>query len=176
MTRDRHVGQAVPPAESFVPVVRGASRKGARIVIFKRSNQMSIATKRGDTGQTGLSGGIRVSKTDNPRVECYGTIDESHSRKNGFARSIRAKTPKSPKKSKPSSASLYKVGSAIATLPEIEKDAARHHTCHGRCPRSRSTSHRSGTGRARRLVVTGRFARFGGADVARTVGARADRL
>ena len=36
---------------------------------------MSIATKRGDGGQTGLAGGIRVSKT-HPRVECYGTIDE----------------------------------------------------------------------------------------------------
>ena len=36
---------------------------------------MSVATKRGDGGQTGLAGGVRVSKT-HPRVECYGTIDE----------------------------------------------------------------------------------------------------
>ena len=47
---------------------------------------MSIATKRGDGGQTGLSGGIRVSKT-HPRVECYGTIDELISQM-GFARAI----------------------------------------------------------------------------------------
>ncbi len=40
---------------------------------------MSIATKRGDGGQTGLPGGVRVSKT-HPRVECYGTIDELISR------------------------------------------------------------------------------------------------
>jgi cob(I)alamin adenosyltransferase len=47
---------------------------------------MSIATKRGDGGQTGLAGGIRVSKT-HPRVECYGSIDELISQM-GFARSI----------------------------------------------------------------------------------------
>ena len=36
---------------------------------------MSISTKRGDGGQTGLSGGIRVSKAD-LRVESYGSVDE----------------------------------------------------------------------------------------------------
>ena len=47
---------------------------------------MSIATKRGDGGETGLAGGIRVRK-DDPRVEAYGTIDELISAL-GFARSI----------------------------------------------------------------------------------------
>ncbi len=36
---------------------------------------MSIATKHGDGGKTGLIGGERVSKAD-ARVEAYGTIDE----------------------------------------------------------------------------------------------------
>jgi cob(I)alamin adenosyltransferase len=36
---------------------------------------MSIATKAGDAGETGLIGGERVSKSD-LRVEAYGTIDE----------------------------------------------------------------------------------------------------
>ncbi|MCA1816570.1 MAG: cob(I)yrinic acid a,c-diamide adenosyltransferase [Acidobacteria bacterium] len=36
---------------------------------------MSIATKHGDRGETGLIGGGRVSKAD-ARVEAYGTIDE----------------------------------------------------------------------------------------------------
>jgi hypothetical protein len=36
---------------------------------------MSIATKRGDAGQTGLAGGIRISKAD-LRVEAYGSVDE----------------------------------------------------------------------------------------------------
>jgi cob(I)alamin adenosyltransferase len=47
---------------------------------------MSIATKHGDKGKTGLIGGDRVSKAD-LRVEAYGTIDELTSLM-GFARSI----------------------------------------------------------------------------------------
>jgi|SRR5919206_2951515 cob(I)alamin adenosyltransferase len=47
---------------------------------------MSIATKHGDGGRTGLIGGERVSKAD-ARVEAYGTIDELGSAM-GFARSI----------------------------------------------------------------------------------------
>ena len=47
---------------------------------------MSIATTRGDGGQTGLTGGIRISKGD-LRVEAYGTVDELNSTL-GFARSI----------------------------------------------------------------------------------------
>lgn len=47
---------------------------------------MSIATKHGDTGETGLIGGGRVSKA-NLRVEAYGTIDELSSVM-GFARSV----------------------------------------------------------------------------------------
>src|SRR5260370_725752 len=47
---------------------------------------MSIATKRGDGGQTGLAGGVRISKAD-LRVEAYGTVDELNTML-GFARSI----------------------------------------------------------------------------------------
>jgi cob(I)alamin adenosyltransferase len=47
---------------------------------------MSIATKAGDKGDTGLIGGERVSKAD-ARVEAYGTIDELGAAL-GFARSI----------------------------------------------------------------------------------------
>jgi cob(I)alamin adenosyltransferase len=47
---------------------------------------MSIATKAGDAGETGLIGGERVSKAD-ARVEAYGTIDEL-SASLGFARAI----------------------------------------------------------------------------------------
>jgi cob(I)alamin adenosyltransferase len=47
---------------------------------------MSIATKHGDKGDTGLIGGTRVSKAD-VRVEAYGTVDELGASM-GFARSI----------------------------------------------------------------------------------------
>ena len=46
----------------------------------------SIATKTGDRGQTGLVGGVRVSKSS-LRVETYGTVDELNSLL-GFARSV----------------------------------------------------------------------------------------
>lgn len=47
---------------------------------------MSIATTRGDAGQTRLAGGIRISKAD-LRVEAYATVHELNSSL-GFARSI----------------------------------------------------------------------------------------
>ena len=47
---------------------------------------MSIATTRGDGGQTSLAGGIRVSKSS-ARVEAYGTVDELNSAL-GLARSM----------------------------------------------------------------------------------------
>ena len=37
---------------------------------------MKIYTKTGDDGTTGLIGGDRVRKCD-PRLDCYGTIDET---------------------------------------------------------------------------------------------------
>jgi cob(I)alamin adenosyltransferase len=81
---------------------------------------MSIATKRGDSGQTGLPGGVRVSKS-HARVECYGTIDEliSHI---GFARSICA-DPEIAGALKQIQRDLFKVGSAIGTAPESRKPA-----------------------------------------------------
>lgn len=79
---------------------------------------MSIATMRGDSGQTGLSGGLRVSKAS-PRVEAFGTLDELISFL-GFARSIckndelRAATKRIQKE-------LFRVASAISTPPESPK-------------------------------------------------------
>lgn len=79
---------------------------------------MSIATTRGDTGQTGLAGGIRVSKSDD-RVETYGTIDELIS-SIGFARSI-CTNAGIGETSKRIQRELFRVGSAIATPPGSKK-------------------------------------------------------
>jgi len=79
---------------------------------------MSIATTRGDGGQTGLAGGIRVSKAD-LRVETYGTVDELNTFL-GFARSISGNaeiagwTEQIQK-------TLFRLGSALATPPESAK-------------------------------------------------------
>ena len=81
---------------------------------------MSIATKRGDGGQTSLVGGARVSKAS-ARVECYGTIDELISQM-GFARSI-CPDAEIRERVKAIQRELYKVGSAIATPAESRKIA-----------------------------------------------------
>jgi cob(I)alamin adenosyltransferase len=81
---------------------------------------MSIATKRGDGGQTGLAGGVRVSKAD-LRVEAYGTVDELNAAL-GFARSIctHATIAASVHEIQKT---LFRVGSALATPPESAKAA-----------------------------------------------------
>src|SRR5262245_17245574 len=79
---------------------------------------MSISTKRGDSGQTNLPGGIRVSKTD-PRVEAYGTIDELISAI-GLARAL-CRDQEITVHAKSIQRELFRVGSAIATPPESRK-------------------------------------------------------
>ncbi len=81
---------------------------------------MSIATKRGDEGQTALPGGVRVSKT-HPRVECYGTMDELISSL-GLARSL-AGNAEVNEWTRQIQRELFKVGSAIGTAPESRKPA-----------------------------------------------------
>jgi len=79
---------------------------------------MSIATKRGDGGETGLAGGIRVSKSS-LRVETYGTVDELNSAL-GLARSmcddadLRERTKRIQRE-------LFRIGSALATPPASSK-------------------------------------------------------
>jgi cob(I)alamin adenosyltransferase len=79
---------------------------------------MSIATKRGDKGQTGLAGGLRVSKAD-LRVESYGTVDELNSVL-GFARSI-CRQQEIPAWTEEIQRTLFRLGSALATPPESAK-------------------------------------------------------
>lgn len=79
---------------------------------------MSIATMRGDGGQTGLAGGVRVSKASD-RVEAYGTIDELISSL-GFARSI-CQDEELRTLTKAIQKELFAVGSAMATPPESSK-------------------------------------------------------
>lgn len=79
---------------------------------------MSIATKRGGAGQTGLAGGIRVSKAS-MRVETYGTVDELIS-SIGFARSI-CSNDTIRTLLKEVQRELFSLGSALATPPEGSK-------------------------------------------------------
>lgn len=79
---------------------------------------MSIATKRGDGGQTGLAGGIRVSKSS-LRVEAYGTVDELNSVM-GIARSQCQDAPLLDR-TKLIQRELFRIGSGLATPPDSRK-------------------------------------------------------
>ncbi len=79
---------------------------------------MSIATKRGDGGQTGLAGGIRVSKSS-LRVESYGTVDELNSAL-GWARSI-CEDADLRERTKSIQRELFRIGSCLATPAESSK-------------------------------------------------------
>jgi cob(I)alamin adenosyltransferase len=79
---------------------------------------MSISTTRGDGGQTGLAGGIRVSKAD-LRVESYGSVDELNTVL-GFARSI-CSDAQIVAWTETIQRTLFRLGSALATPPESKK-------------------------------------------------------
>ncbi len=81
---------------------------------------MSIATTQGDGGQTGLAGGVRVSKAD-LRVETYGAVDELNSVL-GFARSI-CTNKEIHDWTEAIQRTLFRVGGALATPPEGQKRA-----------------------------------------------------
>jgi cob(I)alamin adenosyltransferase len=78
----------------------------------------SISTTRGDGGETGLAGGIRVSKAS-LRVEAYGNVDELNSAL-GVARSI-CDDADIRDLSKRIQSELFTIGSALATPPQSPK-------------------------------------------------------
>jgi cob(I)alamin adenosyltransferase len=80
---------------------------------------MSIATTRGDGGQTGLVGGVRISK-DDLRVEAYGTVDELNTTL-GFARSI-CTSKEICDWTEGIQRTLFRLGAALANPAESKKD------------------------------------------------------
>jgi cob(I)alamin adenosyltransferase len=73
---------------------------------------------RGDSGETSLAGGVRVSKAST-RVEAYGTIDELNSSM-GFARSI-CEDAEIAAFTKNVQQDLFRIGSSLATPTESPK-------------------------------------------------------
>jgi len=76
-----------------------------------------IYTRTGDSGDTGLFGGGRVSK-NHPRVEAYGDVDELNAAI-GFARSIE-QMPRIDEVLVPVQRDLFAIGALLAT-PDREK-------------------------------------------------------
>ena len=79
---------------------------------------MSIATKRGDGGQTGLAGDVRVSKSS-LRVEAYGTVDQLNSAL-GVARS-HCESEDLRNRTKRIQQELFCIGSGLATPPQSRR-------------------------------------------------------
>jgi cob(I)alamin adenosyltransferase len=80
---------------------------------------MSIATTRGDSGQTGLVGDVRVSKAD-ARVEAYGCVDELNAVL-GFARSI-CQNAEICSWTEAVQKTLFRLGAILATASAREKE------------------------------------------------------
>jgi cob(I)alamin adenosyltransferase len=78
---------------------------------------MKIYTRTGDSGQTGLFGGGRVSKT-HPRVEAYGDVDELNAAI-GMARAIEM-MPRIDEVLVPVQRDLFAIGALLAT-PDRDK-------------------------------------------------------
>ena len=83
---------------------------------------MKIYTKTGDTGETSLFGGGRVSKYS-ARIEAYGTVDELNSTI-GYARSQQLNVD-SDKKLEIIQNDLFVIGADIATPPETKATIKR---------------------------------------------------
>src|SRR5262249_285872 len=113
---EQHFRFAIPARR--IPRSGPLGHCGSERAILRGDFRMSIATMRGDGGETGLAGGIRVSKSHS-RVEAYGTIDELISSM-GFARAI-CGDPEIRALTKAIQKELFAVGSAIATPPESRK-------------------------------------------------------
>jgi len=134
---------------------------------------MSISTESGDAGQTSLSGGTRVSKSD-LRVEVYGTVDELISSM-GLARAlctdaaIQTFTASIQRE-------LFVVGSSLAASPESRKDQPQ--VSDESVNRLTSEVHRiEGTkGLLGDWALPGADAASAAYDVARTVCRRAERM
>src|ERR1700744_2154844 len=78
-----------------------------------------VYTRRGDEGQTSLVGGQRVKK-DQPRIECYGTVDELNSFVGLALESVRHHEQLQPLDAilKRVQHERFNAGSILATLPE----------------------------------------------------------
>ena len=83
---------------------------------------MKIYTKTGDTGETSLFGGGRVSKYS-ARIEAYGTVDELNSTI-GYARSQQLNVD-SDKKLEIIQNDLFVIGADLATPPETKATIKR---------------------------------------------------
>ena len=133
---------------------------------------MSIATKTGDQGQTGLIGGNRVSKAD-LRVEAYGTIDEL-SAALGWARAV-CEDDEIKAIVKAIQTELFQVNATIATVPDGERTPPEVTTAMIEALTAQVTEIEKMDGIFADWAIPGDYAPSAAMDVARTVCRRAER-
>lgn len=133
---------------------------------------MSISTRRGDSGETATGGGPRVSKSD-LRVEAYGTIDELNCTI-GFARAW-CDDPETGALARAIQRDLFKVGSAVSTKPESNKDVPTIEAAMVARLDAAVSSFEALPGMLRDWSISGELRASAGFDLARTVARRAER-
>ena len=82
---------------------------------------MKIYTRTGDDGTTGLFGGRRVAKSD-PRIECYGTLDELNA---AVGLAATGAEPGLAKQLQAIQNELFVIGSHLATPPDDTRRLAQ---------------------------------------------------
>jgi len=87
---------------------------------------MKIYTRTGDSGETGLFGGRRVSKGD-PRVEAYGSVDELNAQI-GWALTLPDLQPVQAEM-RQIQADLFTLGADLATPEDVSPAAASRTAC-----------------------------------------------
>ncbi len=139
-----------------------------------------IYTKAGDTGGTRLAGGQRIQK-DDPRIECYGTIDEL----NAFTGAARVRAEGLPGNAGQTLArtlkrvqhELFNLGSILATLPEdVHPKQARITAADVKQLENEIDESNSVLGPLRSFVLPGGSALDADLHICRTVCRRAERL
>ncbi len=133
---------------------------------------MSIATKTGDKGQTGLIGGARVSKAD-ARVESYGTVDELIAAL-GWARAV-CEDDDLKERVKVIQGELFQVNAALATVPDGERTPPEVTTAMIDGLTAQVAEIEAMDGIFADWAVPGDYAPSAAMDVARTVCRRAER-
>ena len=137
-----------------------------------RKKKMLQLTGGGDDGSTGLLGGGRVSK-DDPRVEAYGTVDETSS-SIGLAKAL-SEDARVKAICEELQRGLYAIGAELGTSPDAPRPFATMSSAGVRRLEELVAELEAEVAMPDQFVLPGTTPASGALDVARTVARRAER-
>jgi cob(I)alamin adenosyltransferase len=115
-TRDHRVVSGSPAALMMAGAIVDTFKSASTVVGAQGDTAMtSISTTRGDSGETSLGGGVRVSK-GSARVDTYGNVDELAATL-GFARSL-CTDPEIVAFARSVQEDLFRIGAILASPPD----------------------------------------------------------